>query len=758
MPSNRRSHRHLPVRSTVCFLAWAISLHSVGAWAEIARSIPDNPEIPAHRLERGYKPTINAARAETPPKIDAVFDDEVWRRAQVGGPMIQYIPRAGKPMDQQTEFRVAYDRSHIYVAVWCWDSEPDKIVARYMRRDDSMRPDDYVILVFDTFNDERNGYWFRFNPNGTRQDAIASNNVSINTQWDGIWEVKTRITDEGWFAEAAFPLTTFSFDPESDVWGLNLTRNLKRKNQRGIWSSPRPSMRSYYVSEAGKLQGLSDLRQGLGLEINPYLLGTQSEDKEAGTDDFEFEWGGDIRYRISPKMGATLSYNTDFAAAETDARQVNLTLFSLFFPEKRRFFLEDTSVFNFGGLEGRVRGGRRTTPTFLPYFSRRIGLNDSGRIVPLIGAAKLSGRVGDYNIGIIDTVIDSTDELDSQNVFVGRVIKQVLDQSSVGIIATHGDPNSDYGNLLLGSDFRYLVTDFLGKYRLEANSFILGTESDDPQFEDGLSPSFGGNFVLPADEFEIDAAFLQIDDNFNPALGFSPRRGIRRYATTWTYQPRPERIEWLRQYELTYQGEYITNLEDELESSRHLFTPLSFEFESSDTVYFSFENDFDAPSEDFTVLRSATIPAGDYEWNRGIIGFETATQRMLSLTYEHSFGSFYNGERVEHSSEINFLPSKHFGLEVGYTYQDVDLPGVDFEIDLASVTALLNVTPDLTWSNLAQYDTISDTLGINSRLIWEYRPGKKLFLVVNQTYLDERSGLVRQQMDTTFKLSSIFRF
>ena len=725
---------------------------------DIARTIPDNPGIPAYRLERGYKPQITAFRVETPPKIDGVLDDEAWRNAEVGGPIIQNSPRAGKAMDQQTEFRVAYDSNNIYVAVWCWDSEPDKIVARYMRRDDSMRPDDYVIITFDTFNDQRNGYWFRFNPNGTRQDGIISNNININVRWDGIWNVKTQVTDKGWFAEVAFPLNTFSFDPDSTDWGLNITRNLKRKSQRGIWSSPRSSMRSYYMAEAGTLKGLSGLKQGLGIELNPYILGKNSENRETSESEFNFEWGGDFRYRLSPKLSATVSYNTDFAAAETDARQINLTRFSAFFPEKRRFFLEEAGVFTFGGLEGRVRRGARNSPVFLPYFSRRIGLNSSGQVAPLVGAAKLTGRIGDFDVGIINALLESGEELGSQNTFVGRVSKPVLDQSTVGAIVTHGDPNSDYDNLVVGSDFRYLSNNFLDKYRLEANSFIIASQSDDPNFDDGLAPSFGGNFVLPADEFELEGSFLQIDEDFNPAMGFAPRRGIRRLGTTLTYQPRPEDIAWLRQYYLIYEGEYLTNLSNQLESSRHTFTPLSFVFESSDSIYFRFENSFDAPLKDFEISDGVVIQSGDYEWNRGIIGFMTATKRMVNMTNRFSFGSFYNGDQTENRTTLNFLPSKHFGTALSYTIQNVELPGGDFDVKLASLTALVNITPDFTWSNVAQYDNKSDTLGINSRLIWEYQPGKRIFLVLNQSYLDERTGFVRKHMDTTLKLSSIYRF
>jgi hypothetical protein len=701
-----------------------------------------------------------------PLQIDGYLDEEVWQTAPSSGPLIQYRPRSGVHMDQQTEFRVAYDENYIYVAVWCWDTEPDKIVARYMRRDDGVWDDDAVSISLDTFNDLRNSYSFMINPNGTRHDGITTNNGNFNSQWDGIWEAKTQITDYGWQVEVAFPLTTFSFDPEASQWGLNIGRRLKRMDQRGIWSSPRKSIRSYYVSEAGKLNGLSGLKQGLGLEFNPYILGKQSEDKNQGTNDFDFEWGGDFRYRITPKMSATLSYNTDFAAAETDARQVNLTRFSLFFPEKRRFFLEDGGVFNFGGLAGRFRRrtGTRTSPVILPYFSRRIGLNNDGQVVPLLGAAKLTGRVGEYNIGVIDAVVDSNGDLDSQNAFVARVTRQIFDQSSVGVLATHGDPNSEYDNLLLGSDFQYLTTKFLNQYRLEVNAFAMATDSDHPDFESGLAPVLGGSALIPADEFDIELALMHVDDNYNPGLGFAPRTGVRRYYTNLVYKPYIDSKEWLRQMYFTYEGEYISDLSNRLDSAKHLLTPLQLLFESGDEFFLEIENSSDVPDSQFTIYNveddenDVHIPAGDYSWTRSLIGFQTSTRRSLQLKHEFSFGDFYNGTRTENTSVLTFLPSKHFGSILSYSKQDIELPSGNFDIKLASLTALINFTPDFTWSNLVQYDNVSDSMGVNSRLIWEYRPGKKVFLVLNQSYLDEHSGFVRKQMDTILKLSSIFRF
>ncbi len=746
----------------ILILKWLLTCSLAGKESPI----PERQEIPAYRLDKDYRPKITAVRMESPPKIDGHLDEEVWKTAPIGGPLLQHRPLSYTHLDQQTFFRVAYNDNYLFFAIWCWDTESDKIVARYMRRDDAIWDDDSISINLDTFHDLRDSYTFMVNPNGTRHDAISTNNANYNYRWDGVWEAKTQITEFGWQVEVAIPLTTISFDPESSQWGLNVYRRIKRLDQRGIWSSPRNAVRGYYVSEAGKLNGLEGLKQGLGLEFNPYILGKQSDDEDLGTDDFDFDWGGDFRYRITPKMSATLSYNTDFAAAETDVRQVNLTRFSLFFPEKRRFFLEDAGVFNFGGLGGRFRRrtGTRTSPVILPYFSRRIGLNNSGEVVPLLGAAKLTGRVGEFNIGVIDAVVDENGGLDSQNAFVGRVTRQIFDSSSVGILATHGDPNYEYDNLLLGSDFQYLTNKFLNRYRLEVNAFALATNSDHPDIGVGFSPVVGTSAILPADEFEVEMAVMHVDDKFNPALGFAPRTGVRRYYTRLVYMPYMKSIDWLRQMYHSYEGEYITDLSNKLSSSTHLISPVQLILESGDYIYTEAELSSDVPEDDFRIyngegdLDDIFISAGDYSWSRGILGFQTSTRRKFQFDHEVSFGDFYDGNRTNNTSNLSYLPSKYFGSVLSYSKQEVDLPTGDFDITLASLTALINFTPDFTWSNFVQYDDISDSLGVNSRLIWEYRPGKRVFLVLNQSYLDERNGFVRKQMDTTLKFNSIFRF
>ena len=325
-------------------------------------------------------------------------------------------------------------------------------------------------------------------------------------------------------------------------------------------------------------------------------------------------------------------------------------------------------------------------------------------------------------------------------------------------MATHGDPNSTDENLLLGSDFRYRTTRFMSKYTLEANLYAMGTHTDGPDYDGGLEPVLAANVSLPNDLFEVEAGYLEIAREFNPALGFAPRRAVRRYSSALAYQPRPESISWLRQYFAIYEAAYFTDLSNELESALNTITPLRIQFESSDEVFLQIEHEFDGPGEPFEIIDGTTIASGDYWWTRGKAGFETAPRRMLSLRYDYSFGGFYDGHRQEHAARLTFLPSKHFGLETDYSINFIDLPVGKFQTQLVSLTALVNFTPDLTWSNLAQYDNISDSLGINSRLIWEYRPGSKLFLVLNQSYLDERTGLVLKQTEATLKAGAILRF
>ena len=373
------------------------------------------------------RPTVKAVRIDQAPDIDGHLVDEPWRLAKPAGEFLQKEPKENVPHSQRTEFRVLFDDDALYIGVWCFDTESDRLVALNMERDGHMYFEDVVMITLDTFLDRRNGYQFSVNTNGARGDATISNNTSVSPEWDGAWMAKSRRHVWGWSTEIAIPFKTISFDETTSTWGFNIYRNIGRFNESALWANSRASIRGYHVSECGDLTGLHGLRQGLGLDITPYATGKYRREYDAKDSDLLGDFGFDVRYRLTPSLSALASVNTDFAETEIDRRQVNLTRYPLFFQEKRQFFLEDSGIFGFGGGESSRRRSRDSSDTLLmPFFSRRIGLSSKGQIAPIHFAGKLTGRIKDYNIGLLDAVIEGDGR--PRNAFVGRVSRNLFEQ------------------------------------------------------------------------------------------------------------------------------------------------------------------------------------------------------------------------------------------------------------------------------------------------------------------------------------------
>ncbi|MCB1230933.1 MAG: carbohydrate binding family 9 domain-containing protein [Verrucomicrobiae bacterium] len=694
------------------------------------------------------KPSIAAVRVEKGPVVDGKLDDPVWAKAPAGGPLTQYLPAQNAPMSERTEFRIVFDDENIYLGVWCYDSEPDKIVARLMKREGSLWLDDNIIFVFDPFHDFRNGYVFFVNPNGARRDGLVSNSSLENHDWDGIWTARATIDEEGWKMEAAIPFKTLSLDPDQSTWGFNLQRTIQRRAEMGRWSAAEPQFQTGNISVAGNLTGLVNLPQNAGLEFRPYVVA------RAGTKDDTFfdesDFGGDFRYRITPFLSSTLSYHTDFAETEVDTRQLNFTRFPLFFPEKRHFFLEDSGVFNFAGLQ---------SYDLLPFFSRRIGLSDTGEVVPLLGAAKVAGQVGPYEVGFIDAYLEEHGDIAAKNVFAGRISRDIFKQSSAGLIFTGGDPNSANDNTLIGSDFRFRTTEFRGDKTLEANLYVLGNQVE-TESDSEFKPAWGVGLDYPNDLFNANARVYEIARDFHPSLGFVPRTDVRAWKSNWSVRPRPAAIDSIRQFRFTYGNEIYTDLSDNLETSTHWFMPLFIDFTSSDTLSFFVNRQFDAPIEPFIVGGEVAIPSGEYQWTEYVAGVELAPRRLVSGYAQVALGEFYDGTRQRYLLGLDILPGRHVSFRLDYDYNLVDLPGGEFETHLGGVRMGWHFTPDLLWSHLIQYDSISDSIGYQGRIEWEFRPGSTAYLVYNQSY--ERQPFNRYfapgDAEAIFKLGMTFRF
>lgn len=741
----RELKRHDSTYRIICWLvvvAWTLTNAVFGKENVVSKNEPkQKPRVKAHKVEGHIK-------------IDGLLDEADWEKAEPGGPLYKYDFDFGQPMSEPTEFRILFSERDLYIGIWCYDSSPEGIVARAMERDSTaIFADDYVYLALDTFHDQRNGYIFALNPNGSRYDSLLTSNIFRDANWDGAWEAQCRVDEEGWKVEIRIPLATLSFNPDGEQWGFNISRTIGRKRERGRWTGALPQLHTYHVSEAGDITGFDGLKQGLGFEAAPYILGRYNQ--TGGDTDLSGDYGLDLRYRITPGLSSTLSYNTDFAETEVDNRQLNFTRFPLFFPERRAFFLEDGGVWEFGGLPVGGRTGLGLSRPLIPFFSRRIGRSSNGEIVPLTLATKIAGRVGDYTIGITDVIMDDTAGGGHQNIFAGRVSKNVFEQSSVGIITTFGDPNSNESNFLFGPDYRYRTTQFLGDKTLQVNGFALGTNSGDETL--GTGYAYGGNVTYPNDVVFLHSQMIEVSDDFNPAMGFVRRKDIRAFNALTGYRPRPA-WETVRQINFWYDGEFFTNLENRLESVTHRVTPLNIEFETGDELFYNYSRRFEGPEEDFRIAGNGLIPAGDYWWDQHRAGFELTTRRKLALDLAYSWGEFYGGTRQGYETSVDVRAWKHLILRMDYSFNRFDLPTSDPETHLLGMRGLITFTPNLAWSNLVQYDSLSESVGYNSRVQWEYRPGSKLFAVLNQNFLADDLSFELQGTEVTVKLGALFRF
>jgi len=723
------------VHTALAACAWLVSV--------VCLSADEKPSIAALRLGPGEHI-----------KVDGRLGEDAWRRAEKGSGFRQYDPGRGTPATERTEFAIAYDRDRLYVAVWCYDSEPGVVMARTMRRDRIFTGSDFVYLFFDTFHDQRNGYVFAVNPTGAQSDGLITNNTGRNFSWDGIWMSDAQITNEGWFVEIAIPFKTVSFDPDGTVWGFNMSRRIRRKNEAIRWTGWKDEIRSHNASEAGDITGLHGMRQGLGLEFSPYAAGRyETGEEDAGNDvnaGFGGDFGGDLRYRLTPEFSATVSYNTDFAETEVDQRVVNFTRFPLFFPEKRDFFLEDSGIYSFGP------GSQRRGPTLLPYFSRRIGLSD-GRIVPIHLASKLAGRVGEYDLGVTHAIVDGPPGLDDQHVFAARVTKQVFSQSRVGVIATGGNPDSGLANYVGGVDFVYRTNELFGDKFLEAHLYGLGNYAEIESGGEDADYAFGGQVSYPNDRWEGSLAYTEIGRGFDPALGFVRRTGIRSGSGSIRWKHRPGGSGWYRELAVGADAKVTTRTSGGLDSAQFGIAPVIVEFGSTDELSFRVSHTIDRPGESFE-LGEVTVPAGEYSWTRASLEFETTSSRPVWGELGLRAGEFYDGWRGQCSAEVEWNPNAHFRINGTYQYNVVELEGGSFDAHVGSVGINWNVTPDLGLSCLAQYDSLSDEVGFNSRIRWEYRPGSTLYLVLNQALSARDRGLDLERSDLTLKANATFRF
>jgi len=690
-----------------------------------------------------YTPTVSIHRTDTPPVIDGVMDDAAWRDAAVISDFQQVSPLEGARPTERTETRVTYDADNLYVGIYCYDADAKGILAKQMARDGDVASDDTFTVSFDPFNDQRNGYWFEISAAGCKRDGTVENSSTVRIEWDGIWYLKTKITDTGWFAEIAIPMKTISFNADTDVWGFNVGRTIRRKQETVRWAGISRASAVRNLGNAGRIEGIGGLNQGLGLTLKPFVTGTYDLDDN----DIEIKPGFDLFYRLTPSITAALTVNTDFAEADVDTRRVNLTRFPLFFPEKRTFFLQDAGIFSFGGIG--------ETP--LPFFSRRIGIAN-GQQKDLLAGLKLAGRQGPLNFGVLDVQMYPDDDLGDKNLSVVRASYDVLEQSNIGFIATNGDPSTPGDSSLVGVDFNYRKNAPDGTiYEAHAWAQAANNSPDDTSdASDGTDSAFGLNFNYPNDTWLFAAGWYQVGPNFRPALGFVQRRGVNKYSTD--LRRRWNNSLGLKRIDLALYVDVFTNLHQELETAGVEFPRLDLENDAGDTLSLGTVYNREAFDNAFDIANDVTIPGGDYGFVRGFAQVSTSDARPVAATVKYAGGQFYDGTRDDYIGALEFRPTASIYATIEAEWNDVHLPDGEFLVRIFRTRFNMLFSPDLSWNNSVQYDNMSESGSFNSRVRWEFEPGQELFVVLARGFTIDDGTWNATETQFTMKCGVTLRF
>ena len=677
---------------------------------------------------------IRAARTVESIAVDGKIDEPAWKKAEVIDNLIQREPQEGEPITEPTEIRILYDDKYLYIGVICTDGHPDRIVASEMRRDAPLEDNDYFEIYLDTYHDHRNATYFMTNPLGAQRDALISEEGSrINWDWDGLWYSKTQRDEQGWTIEIAIPFYTLRFEAaEKQTWGVNFGRHIARKREEAYWA---PISRDlgyfgkYKMSFFGNLTGLEGLKKGKRLHLMPYVIGGGIQEEEENSLSSSGDVGLDLKYRLTSNITADVTINTDFAQVEADLEQFNLTRFSLFFPEKRGFFLEGADLFYVGEVFDPFE-----PPGMRFFYSRTIGLSEDGEEIPVMGGVRVTGKTRSYSLGVLDmltdrvsyTVDDEDVHIERMNHAVFRLKKDFLEKSTIGAMVLSSDSldSSHYNrgavfdiNLAFGQSFR--AVGFVGR------TFSPNLEGKD----------WAGNLDLSYNDDFLSGRLLYADigENFNSEMGYVPRVDMRKFRSTFGIAPRPKILN-LRQSFFFADLTYIENHSGQLESRSQSLGTLNI-FQNGSILYLGYVQSYEYLEDSFEITEDVFIPQGIHRFNYLAGLFSSDRSRRFSIRGNTYLGEFYNGYLYRLNASGFFKFSKHLNIEFIYDHNNFDLPvnGGKFSTNIAATRIIYSFTPELYAKTYLQYNDENNVFKSNFLIRWIYKPGANIYLIYNET-------------------------
>jgi hypothetical protein len=724
-------------REVECAKRTLLCLILVASLIQPGRAQDASGETGLSELYEG-RPRVRAFRLRDDETItvDGRIDEAAWGRAVPATDFVQQDPDLGEPATERTEVRFLLSSRSLYIGVVCYDSEPDQITANTMQRDASLDSDDRFMWTLDTYLDTRSAYYFEMNPNGAMGDALVlstndSGGGDEGRAWDGIWTGKVTTSEIGWMIEVEIPFRTLNFDPEAPAWGVNFQRTIRRNEEESLWTGWLRNQGLRRMSSSGLLEGITDVSQGVGLDVQPYLIGryVDATGRDLGSR-YEGDIGGDFIYNITPSLKSRFTVNTDFAETEVDQRRINLTQFPLFFPERRQFFLEGTTVFDFSTEPRSIR----------PFFSRRIGLDEDGQPQRVDYGVKVTGQLRGQDVGLIHVRTAQVGTTPGENFTVLRAKTKFFLESYAGVIYTlRSERGTDARDRhTAGVDLSLKTSRFRGNENLQFGAYYVWNNRN----RDTPGGAIRGIRVdYPNQTWDARLSVREVQDGYDPAVGFQNRRGFRYYQPGLGFLPRPKNNRVVRNFWFEAVLRFTTDMDNRLLTRELDFRPFEVDFQSGDFIRFSISPIYDRLERDFRLAPGVTLPTGGaYSFTRYGVLVSTASRRPVAISTEYEVGTFYSGHRRDLTVNVTLRPRGGILMNLDNEWNRIELPEGSFSTHVLRLNLNTQVSPAVSLVNNVQYDSVSRVLGWQSRFRWIVNPGSDIYFVYVQNWLDTFEG------------------
>jgi Domain of unknown function (DUF5916)/Carbohydrate family 9 binding domain-like len=703
---------------------------------------------------------LRAVRSNPEEKItiDGRLEELVWQRAEPATDFKQSDPRNGEPATERTEIRIVFNRDTLYIGAQLYDSDPAGLLGNQMVRDGFLASDDRFMWVLDPFNDQRSGYYFEINPGGAMGDAqlvaSTSGNVGMtqNRAWDGIWLARVRRHNQGWTVEVEIPFRTLNFNPDGKTWGANFQRTVRRKNEESVWTAWGRDQGLMNLTSAGHIEGISDVSQGHGLDIKPYLIGTygQAPGVTPPIDStYKGDGGLDFFYNLTPQLKANLTLNTDFAQTEVDDRQVNLTRFPLFFPEKRDFFLDGAGYFDFSREPGN---------DITAFFTRRIGLTENGQPQKIDFGTKLGGQIGRYSLGVMHVRTGRERQVLGEDFTVFRPKRQLFRQSYVGMIYTRRatrDSNIPDRHTI-GADIQLVTSRFRGNKNLQMSAFYIKTPNG---ITHGDDYGYGTRISYPNDLWFLRFTAKEMKKHLDPAAGFIQRPDWRELTPLVRFAPRPKNSRLIRQVSMQAFFDHFFDTRGRSTERNYQMQLFDISFQSGDSASVTITPTYQMLPENFRIAPGIVLPEGnEYRYTRYAFRLNMADRRMIAVDLSATLGTFYSGHRRDLSGTLNLRPRR--GILAAFTgqFNRVELAEGKFSTKVLRAVINTQFNPFISISNNIQFDSVSRVLGWQSRLRWIVKPGNDIYFVWLNNWLDSGQTFTTLDRNAAAKVVYTYRF